>query len=234
MKNASELRKNLSAMDYDPGYFCKFIKDQYVRNRIKKEKFKSILDIGCDTGYMAGLLNYDNYDFEYLGIDTQNNINNNYLVNHHHDFQKVDDTIKFLKQAKNTLMSFDCILMLDVIEHFKNKKEGMEALQLAFNLLDGGGFLFLSTPNCINGKINWPEYHTYEYSLKEILNFEGDYSAMIRRQLFGWSMSDEVYHLNYGMYNEIVPIEISRVLKAIDNPKNSRDIMIVWQKKNKQ
>lgn len=235
MKQASELRKQLSAIDLDPGYFCKFVKDQYVRKTIKERKLQTILDIGCDTCYMTGLLKHDNYFHKYLGIDISDNYNKDYFNPPHTGFLRVETdggTINFLENPE-LVGAFDCILMLDVIEHFKNKEEGFVALTGAINLIQKGGLIFVSTPNSLGGVINWPEYHTYEYSIDELLKYVYQRKDIKLFSAFGWSMSE----LNFaGLKNsdsilyDVLPDVVSKVLCAVENINYSRDIMMVLQK----
>jgi len=222
---ASQLRKQLSAMDYDPGYFCKFVKDQYVRRTIKENGLSNILDIGCDTCYMAGLLNYDKHPFTYLGIDNRESVDiENLNIDKKQGSMVVFDTLGFLQKHRSR---YDGILFLDVIEHFDDKKHGVKVFNAACDLLEPGGFIFVSTPNCIDGVLNWPKYHDYEYSLQEILDLQRD--DLLLRNIFGWSMSNETY-LKENQESPVLPIEISRVLKAVIEPDKARDIMVVFQK----
>lgn len=236
MKHASGLRQNLSPMDYDPGYFCKFVKDQFVRHTIKENKLRSILDVGCDTGYIAGLLNYDKYEFSYMGIDARFNINPAYFKENNQSFCKIYDTPAYLKQLETG--RFDCILLLDVIEHFKNHKEGLEVLEVCADKLPSGGFLFVSTPNQLGEKPNWPEYHQYEYKLEDLLLFDLSRKDLQCFTYFGWSMSDDVFdkivkrHGASEYFCDLFPKSISRVFGAIGNPNYARDVIFVWQKKN--
>jgi len=238
MKQASELRKELSKMDLDPGYFCKFVKDQYVRKTIKENRLTKILDIGCDTGYMAGLLEYDNYIFEYTGVDVNININPEFFERQGRRFILAIDTIQVLKECVDRGDLYDCVLMLDVIEHFDNKEQGIEALQIACDVVKPGGFLFISTPNSIDEQINWPEYHKYEYSSFEIIGLWFLKSRFKVIDFFGWSMSDEMFDFIVqktddpeSYFANILPNQMARVLTAINYPTLSRDFMFVLQRR---
>lgn len=243
MKQASELRKELSKMDLDPGYFCKFVKDQFVRHTIKKQGLKTILDIGCDTCYMTGLLKYDNYFHKYLGIDVNDNANIDYFDPPHTGFLKMDingGTLNFISRIEEG--TFDCILLLDVIEHFNSPEEGWDVLDTCATKLRKGGFLFVSTPNQLGDKPNWPEYHKYEYKLENFQMFNLRRKDLKCYTYFGWSMADEMFdeiireqkkmiHSQYH-YEDLFPKSMARVFGAIGHPHKSRDIIFVWQKKD--
>lgn len=228
MKQASELRSTLSAMDLDPGYFCKFVKDQFVRKTIREQGLKTILDVGCDTAYMAGMLNYDKYEFSYMGVDKQFAINPSYL-REGQNFCKTDDTVSYLLGLNEGI--FDCILLLDVIEHFSSPEEGWQVLDICARKLKKGGFLFVSTPNRLGKDVNWPKYHQYEYSIEELYAFSyekiNDFTLYSH---FGWSMSDEMFNQFHVDESGVLPKEVERVLCAIEFPKESRDVMFVWRK----
>jgi SAM-dependent methyltransferase len=232
-KNASDLRSELSKMDLDPGYFCKFVKDQFVRKFIKTRELVDIIDIGCDTGYMAGLLNYDKYKFKYYGIDIRDSFNNDYIKNKNQKFKKVKNTKDHISKLKDEGVSFDCILLLDVLEHFKDKQEAKEVFKNCVDICKTNGYILVSTPNSVDGEIQWPKYHKWEFSAEEVIDI-GYELKLFPLGLFGWSMSDEVFHeTNKPSMNDILPSSISRVLCAMENPAASRDVMHIFQKLEK-
>jgi len=238
MKQASELRKELSKMDLDPGYFCKFVKDQFVRHTIKEKGLRDIVDIGCDTAYMAGLLNHDNYDFRYIGLDINENFNEEYMRGPLQYCVKTNNLLTYLTFSCHNP---DCFLLLDVIEHFSSPEAGWDVLDLCADKLRPGGFLFVSTPNQLGDKPNWPEYHQYEYKIENLYSFSRRRKDLQCYTYFGWSMSDSEFDkiielqkyrtFSQYYYEDMLPKPIARVFGAISNPNQSRDVMFVWRKK---
>jgi hypothetical protein len=223
MKNSSSLRKEITKMDIDPGYFCKFIKDQIVLNFIIKNNIKSVVDIGCDTCYIFNILKARKYKlYKYIGIDKINNIN--IKSNKNFTFIKTNDIINNIY-----LENIECILLLDIIEHLKNKEEGIKLLDKVFKEIKQNSYIIITTPNSINNKINWPKYHKYEYNYVEIINFIHEYKNIKIVDSIGWSMSNEISY-KFSNFNSLLPIEINKVLNAIKNPEYSRDIMIILKK----
>lgn len=234
MKDASSYRKTLSKLDIDPGYFSKYIKDQMVLKCIQDNKLVNILDIGCDTCYIYDILNARNYlNFEYYGID-KNLPDFSIERKENFKFLATDNIFDTMDNIKD---KFDCVLLLDVIEHMNSKNDGFELIDSAIEHLESKGYLIISTPNCMNGVINWPKYHKFEYSIDEIQEYLESNKSLIYKNCLGWSMSNEM--CNYINDNErtlffnydFIPIEIQRVLHAIDNPANSRDIILIYKKK---
>jgi hypothetical protein len=125
---------------------------------------------------------------------------------------------------------------LDVIEHFNSPEEGWEVLNICADKLRPGGFLFVSTPNQLGEKPNWPEYHKYEYTFNDLLKF-GQRPDLECYTLFGWSMSDLVFdeivkwHGPQEYFVDLFPKSMTRVFGAINNPTRARDVMFVWVKK---
>jgi len=216
-QQTSSLRSSLSKIDLDPGYFCKFVKDQFVRNFIKQTTNPKILDIGCDTCYIAGLLNYDKFKFSYLGLDIEDRVCKEHFKGKNQQFKIMKDISDIYK-----LDQYDIILLLDVIEHMKNKEQGFELIDMCFDKLKKGGKLIISTPNQLGKKVNWPKYHKFEYTFKEIMN-HCEHKLIT---CFGWSMDDDLFKISCG----ILPKEVKRVLHAINNPDLSRDVLYVYEK----
>lgn len=218
---SSTLRQELTKYDFDPGYFCKNIRDQFIRNFIKNNNLSNIVDIGCDTCHIAGLLNYDKYTFSYIGVDKENHVNLKNICNNNQSFLIINKFEKEIDFLKRTVKSFDVILLLDVIEHFENKRQDKLFLKTIIDNMIINQYLIISTPNKIN-KINWPKYHNYEYNIKEILNI---CSSLKEIKLFGWSYNDGPEDPN-----EIIDLKIYKVLYAINNPHTSRDFCVVFKK----
>lgn len=232
MKDTSSYRETLSKLDIDPGYFSKYIKDQIVLKTIQDADCKSILDIGCDTCYIYDILQARKHEFEYLGVD-KNMLKNMQVRDNNFWFMQSDNIFETLDKVKKD-KKFDCILLLDVIEHMANKEEGLKLIDACIELMDKGSYLIISTPNCMNGVINWPKYHQFEYSAREVLNYIVHKRNMSLQDFIGWSMSTEQYQyltqMNPLYEYESLPVEIARVLFALENPEYSRDVLMSYVK----
>lgn len=231
MKDTSELRQFLTKMDLDPGYISKFLKDQAVRNFIIENNLKDILDIGCDTCYIAGLLNHTLYRFNYTGIDYRNSALKENLTKYQ-KFVQSENIFQTLTSIKDS--SRDCVLLLDVIEHMESPEQGLELLRIASSKVEVGKYIIVSTPNRKNSTLNWPKYHKYEYSIQEVRAFTRTIN-LIEIALHGWSMSDEIYldiHETVGNRGdfELLPISIKRALLAWDSPNFSRDVLFIFKR----
>lgn len=100
---------------------------------LKKEKVKTILEVGCGSGQLLGLLKKGG--FRVTGVD-QSPI-----------AVKLSGAIK----AKATKLpfkknSFDAVLGISLIEHL-TLKEGKQSLKEAYRVLKNNGVIFLVTPN---------------------------------------------------------------------------------------
>ena len=190
-KAASSLRKELSKYDIDPGYICKLFKDQIVRNAIELDP-GTVLDFGCDTAYMAKLLDVSGVNYEYLGVDIRDTCNPSNLEGDRiAAFTQESNPLAWLKTLPDN--SWDHVLILDVIEHMKNKEEGLELFNEALRVAKYK--VFMSTPNSgTENKINWPEYHEYEFTYDELCEFVQLNKYIKFYKSYGWSMSDEVYN----------------------------------------
>jgi len=225
MKDSSNFRNNISKLDIDPGYFCKYFKDQIVLNYIEKNNINSIIDFGCDTAYIYDILHNRNYDINYTGVD-KNLTNNVKNMQSNEDFKFVhtDDLHNYIN---NCYLNYDVWLLLDVIEHMKNEIDGFNLLNSVIDKMQSKSILIISTPNKINNILNWPQYHKYEYNHDQILQFMSTKNCLL--ELFcGWSMSNEIYLSNN--FHSYIPIEIDRVLKAYKNPEISRDVLFIYKK----
>jgi hypothetical protein len=218
----SSLRSELSKCDLDPGYFAKFLKDQIVRKFILDNKIDSLLDLGADTCYMNRLLTYSGWTGQYTGMDYRESAfpenlgeNGQFIV-----------TQQMLHDLNNLNLKYNSILLLDIIEHMSDKAEGLQLILAAFNRLENGGYLIITTPNSKDGiELCWPKYHEYEYNYTEVLDllntFDGELINFI-----GWSAKND----DFSSSNTVIPIEIARALWSIDNPALACDVMFIFKK----
>jgi SAM-dependent methyltransferase len=246
LQDTSTYRQNITKLDIDPGYFSKYTKDQIVLDTIKKKNLKNILDIGCDTCYIYQLLEARKHEFEYIGIDKNNSINTQLTFNKNFWFMQTENLFESLDNLKKNNIKLDCILLLDVIEHMENKDQGFALIEKSIEILSKDGYILLSTPNCMDGVINWPKYHSFEFSLSEIYYYIGfginkRFPLVVEiEDCVGWSMSNEMFNSCYkNKYTpgteyldqfHALPMEMRRVLLALGLPGSSRDILLTLKK----
>lgn len=98
-----------------------------------------VLDLGCGGGNVCGFLKSKFPKWDIIGVD----VSGNALTVAKKNFPKV----KFIEQSVEKLdfkkESFDLILSLDTLEHFRNPKEVVNS---ASKLLKNDGIFFLVTP----------------------------------------------------------------------------------------
>jgi hypothetical protein len=245
--------ENLSKLDIDPGYFCKYLRDQMAIQMIENSKSKYICDVGCDRAHVYSILSARNYDFSYVGIDLDTTVAqipdnltakcNSRLI----DVPNSDATIATVHALSKSTFNVNsttsnesndmAILLLDVIEHMESYSHGLQLISAAISNLQntaGNHLLLISTPNRqskLLHQVNWPKYHKFEYSLEEIQQYINRVHQIEIEDydVYGWSMSNDTYRAllaSNELVNEDIPVEIGRVLTALDFPEYSRDILI--------
>jgi SAM-dependent methyltransferase len=147
------------------GYFCNLI-----GNSLPKNKDASILDIGCGMGFAilaAQSLGYTNVE----GIEVDNGQVES-CITKGLKVQLVSDTINFLTQKDQ---SYDCIILLDVLEHVKHEEQ-LSLLKAAYNTLKDSGILICTVPNANSALasrwryIDWTHHASFtEHSLDFVL-----------------------------------------------------------------
>ena len=137
------------------------------KSKIVKSK---VLDVGCKFSDFALFCYRNRVDIEYHGIDIDfyellKSAENNYTTSSSYFY-----CLNVNEDFKNFLIvqKFDFILMFDIVEHVGSKRKGINLLKKAFDLLSDGGELHITTPNAIDGEIQYPNDHLYEFELQEL------------------------------------------------------------------
>lgn len=153
---------------------AKFLQDLYLlalaRYQLagKFAKDKTILDIGCGSGYGSQTL-IDNGAKKVYGVDLAKD-SIDYCKKHHSHrnltFQQGDITQLVFKDN-----FFDLICVFETIEHVKDYQK---AIQEIYRVLKPGGMLFISTPNKAvyspDTKKPFYPFHYHEFYLKDLKN----------------------------------------------------------------
>ena len=127
----------------------------------KKEKVKSILEVGTGLGYLTYALNKTGYST--LGIDiSETSVRN--AINLFGSFYKA---ISLEKLSSSSQQKFDLIVMTEVIEHVNNP---LGLISGCLPLLNETGVILLTTPHYYNVNKVWetelPPVHRFWFSKK--------------------------------------------------------------------
>jgi SAM-dependent methyltransferase len=111
---------------------------------------EKILDIGASDRNLEGRLkrHYPNLIYKSMDVDREQS----------HDFYSLDEIQE----------SFDVVFLFEVIEHL-GLEEGVQLLKRAYDLLNEGGRLILTTPNVFNPSRFWRDAtHKVAYCYDEL------------------------------------------------------------------
>lgn len=131
-----------------------------------------VLDIGCGVNDVFTLLKRNYITPYYIGIDYDEKVIQKLNRSHEKDILKP----KFIQGDAfniNTLINekFDFVLLLDIIEHVHDKHDGLETLKRSMSMLNDEGLTILTTPNNFQNRLQYPKYHDFEFSMKEIKEY---------------------------------------------------------------
>jgi len=121
----------------------------------------TLLDIGAGDKRLKETLEKASWPGEYFSLDIDNKFSHNYDC-----LEKVD-------------REFDCIAMLEVLEHL-NLRDGINYIENAYRLLKPGGIFIISTPNIRHINAFWaadithirPWPHRDLYAILRLAGFE--------------------------------------------------------------
>jgi len=136
------------------------LRDYWIKTLIRKVRGKRFLDIGCDNGRFTKFVN--SLGKEAIPCDIEKrNLENFVLLDANYDFPFESS-------------SFDCVLILDVIEHLYRPENCIKEIRRD---LKKNGILIISTPNSnflinkIRGKRRKYKDHKFEFDKKEFDEF---------------------------------------------------------------
>tara|TARA_B100001996_G_C18636547_1_gene583905 strand:- start:89 stop:802 length:714 start_codon:yes stop_codon:yes gene_type:complete len=173
-----------------------------VYERISESK--THLDYGCGPGTFIG--NYS--EIESVGVDISE-IQIEYAKKKYGDrflFRKVGD-----EELENLNYKFDCITMIELIEHL-NDDEIIKILDKLYELLDSGGKIVLTTPNfrsfysiiemVVNliGKVSYKDQHINKFNQKKLINLlsKGKFTEI-----------NLIKFINIGIFFSIINIDLA-------------------------
>lgn len=142
---------------------------------INKLKVSSVLDVGCGDGRLLNLLRNNKNLKTLVGVDTSERA----LM----FARALNPTIQFFLNIKETKGNFECITLVEVLEHIPDK-EIPGALNSIYYKLKDGGFLIISVPTT-NVPVNPKHYKHYD--------------SLILKEALGkkWRMIYEGYFVKY-------------------------------------
>ena len=203
---------------------------------------KTVLDVGFGQDVLVNYLADAHFKGEYLGVD----LNQEYVTAATVRTFRSDHTTGFFQtyklggieaaQTADTRMKYNVIVLGEVIEHIK-KDEAVAFLKQCADMLAPGGRILLSTPNKINGKLNWPEDHEDEYEFDELVETCVMSDLCVDKAVGLWNNTDQVGKMmtmkeadTYASYMQLVPRSLLNVLMCIQHPERSRAVLLVLRK----
>ena len=120
---------------------------------------KSILDIGCSSGYF--LNNFKNTQIYTVGIEPDLNSaivakdNADLIINSEFNAKSVQELL-----SQSSIKEFDCIFFNDVLEHLYDP---WEAIELCKSLLSSSGVIIASIPNLLFYSNIWNILKTQDF-----------------------------------------------------------------------
>ena len=169
---------------------------EYILNRLKKESFETLIDVGCGDGRLVRELNTEFPDKKIFGIDySEKAINLAKALNPNCNFKCVD----IIKEVK---YNADVITLIEVFEHIHPS--------ISANFVDGihkhlnkNGVLFITVPH-INKPIEYKHYRHFssesivdcfnnKFLIEEITPFE---SNSIIKKMIDLILTNRFFLLN--------------------------------------
>ncbi len=103
----------------------------HLLNLLNKELKVRILDIGCGYKPYMTLFEKESFDFEYIGVDFNENSEADFILDMNKDKLPFSDS------------SFDIVILSEVLEHLYNP---LNAIKEAVRVLRKTGYIYISTP----------------------------------------------------------------------------------------
>jgi 2-polyprenyl-3-methyl-5-hydroxy-6-metoxy-1,4-benzoquinol methylase len=200
-------------------------------HHIVSNNIKSVLDVGFGQDMLVRYLDDAGYTGKYVGID----MNPEYVDAANHSFGTEFPSVHIeggLEVVEG--MEFDCVVLGEVIEHIE-KDKAVEFMASCKSLLrSDGGSILLSTPNKIDGKLNWPDDHDDEFSYDELISVFGQSGFTVLGEYGLWNNTAHTMDLlsqkekdTYIEYVQVIPNSLLNVFFNLQHVKESRAILFV-------
>lgn len=204
-------------------------------NYVVTNNIKSVLDVGFGQNVLVKYLKDAGFTGTYTGLDMNPDYvkdANSWLAD---DGSALPFTAKYVCGGIGTieLTTFECVVLGEVIEHMSKDIAGW-FLGLCKKLLTADGTLLLSTPNKIDGKINWPEDHVDEFAYDELIETCTRAGYRLVNAYGLWNNSTTVQESLstadkeiYLLHSRIIPKSLLNVMFCIEHPELSRAVLLL-------
>lgn len=224
-------------------YTCSWSVSHHIRflimaNTIKKHNCATVLDVGCGELALVEYLKKLDWVGLYHGIDKNQKYIDTYIktvTKSSTDFI-INVFNTEIENAPNT--TYDAVVLGEVIEHFDNKEEASNFLDKAISKMHKDSIMILTTPNAIDGKINWPDDHKYEFSYAELVNLFTSKNLQILFDCGLWKNTKETKEMlsednkkTYEIMEKFIPNSILNINFNLPFPEKTKAILFVLKKK---
>ena len=119
---------------------------EFAKDFLSAEK---ILDAGCGNGRLVTWLRENNFNGEYLGVDSSQELIKLARRNFPGEKFEATDLLELIPQLSGelTLGGFGAIFCIAVLHHFENSADRAKVLENLHEVLEPGGKIFLTTWN---------------------------------------------------------------------------------------
>ncbi len=112
-----------------------------------KDNFK-VLDLGCGNGRLIKILEENDCQIEYTGLDFSNKL----IEQARESFPQYTFKVEDMNNIDYEENSFDMVFMIASFHHLETKEERLELLKKVNKILKPGGYLFMTNWNLFQKK----------------------------------------------------------------------------------
>lgn len=185
-----------------------FLQHQKVYTFVQKYvKGKSVLDLGCGSGFGTNRLAQTAKTVVGIDIDQAS------IKLAKAKFRKHNLTFKKLDILHNNLRSkFDVIVSFQVIEHID---DALKYLSVILSHLKPQGLVIITTPNRLTQSYNENPYHVREYSRRELNDLLSEFFKVKMLELYGNEILQKYEKIRRDKIQKIFSLDILNLRRLI-------------------